>query len=125
VVGVPITFTFAVLTWAFWLTRYAPFVAMVTGASTGAIATSATWVSVFGLDNVTSIMLAAVLGGLGGWVAMLWRRKQLAEMALESDTDDAVWQYSLRDLFWRFTVVAVLVAMWSLVIGRITGRIPN
>src|SRR5262245_15303918 len=59
--GAPVVFTFAVLAWAFWLTRYAAIVAAITGGCTGLLATAMTGDYGFGLSFVESLCLATFI----------------------------------------------------------------
>jgi hypothetical protein len=50
------------------------------------------------------------MGAFGGGVAsyIYWQK------ARPEGSGEIIWQFSLRDLFIRFTVLAALIAAWSL-----------
>src|SRR5262245_568811 len=62
--GVPIVLTVAVLTWAFWLSRFIPIMAAAAGCATGILATAISWDTIFSTDYYTAIVLAACIGGI-------------------------------------------------------------
>jgi hypothetical protein len=123
--GVPVVCTIAALSWALWLDRAIVLMAAIAGGLTGFIATAMVWDPIFMLEYGGSLVAASIIGALGAGLCTGWYSIRHSHGIAGNTFIAGVWHYSLRDLFWRFTVVAVLVAMWSLVIGRITGRIAN
>jgi hypothetical protein len=118
VVGVPVLATFAILTWALWLTRYTIATSAIAGGCTGCIATEIAWGPIFSIGYVSSVILATAIGTFvtATFSGFYWFNAARANEG-ESCTANA-WQYSLRGLFLRFSVVTVLIAAWSLVIGK-------
>lgn len=119
VYGLPIIATVAVLTWAFWLMRWQLISATIAGACTGIASTALMVMSVgspFSEDGLL-IFAAGSLGGFGGGIAsyIYWQKRSLPAPIRSS----IGWQFSLRDLFLRFTVLAVLIAGWSFAITAI------
>ena len=66
--GVPTIVSFAIFTWAFWLTRFSVLMAALAGGCTGFIATALMWDSIFETDFPTSLLLASLIGAIGGGV---------------------------------------------------------
>jgi hypothetical protein len=109
--GAPIIATAAIVTWASWLLRFHLAGATIAGACTGAIST---WIVAGPRDNISEVapfvVMAGLMGAVGGGVAsyIYLRARPVKEV------DSIAWQFSLRDLFIRFTVLAALIAVWSL-----------
>jgi hypothetical protein len=122
--GLPILLSIAIVSWACWLLPYSYLPAGIAGAVTGAISTAVTWdailMSDFTIPDFTwAVMTAACIGGavpsLATWFFLRWQR----QFAQNSDAiRDIHWQYSLRDLFVRFTLIAALVAAWTIAIAK-------
>jgi len=54
--------------------------------------------------------------GLGGsTVGGVWAIRRCRKLP-KTGSDNRVWQFTLRDLFWRTTVFAMLVAAWTSII---------
>ena len=66
-------------------------------------------------------LVAGVFGAAGGYLpaARYWRKRELAEC----DAADGRWQFSLRDLFLRFTVASILLACWIFAIKLVSHPI--
>ena len=113
----PVGITIAVPAWCFWLSRFQATLAMLVGACTGVV-TSAMVGAGRSHDAISMIILAGCLGGGGGGLAALiyWNATGRT-LTYVSKYDVPGWRFSLRDLFWRFTVLAVLIAAWSLFFG--------
>jgi uncharacterized membrane protein YjjP (DUF1212 family) len=113
--GVPIVLTIAVLTWAFWLSRFPPIAAAVAGSATGILATAMSWDRIFSTDYYTAIVLAACIGGIVPGVVLAYSVRAYRERNPATGKPDREgWHFSLADLFWRFTMVAILIAIWSI-----------
>lgn len=112
--AVPVVATFSALTRTLWLSRFAVAMAAKSGACTGVLATLMVGNSV-GFEK-GQMMLAACIGGavtgLGTFV--YWRRFRLPIDSTPPGRDS--WQFSLQDLFVRFTIVSVLVALWVMAV---------
>lgn len=119
VCGVPLVITFALLTWALWLSRFLPVSATLAGACTGIVSTACVWEQSFLINHVPLVLLAGCIGGtVSGFVTYAyWRKRERPSHHIGGDAGVG-WQYSLRDLFLRFTVVTVLIAVWSLAIAK-------
>jgi hypothetical protein len=113
--GAPVLAVAAILLWAFWLSRYAPIVAAAGGAATGVLATALTWSDdVFWLNYPASLALAGVCGAVTPYFMTRSYRRGRAEFLRAAGGDpDQAWRFSLRDLFFRFTVVTILIALVS------------
>jgi hypothetical protein len=118
--AIPFVITFALLTWAFWLSRYSFLAAAIAGAFTGIVSTATVWDPIFNTDYNLSIALAGCIGSIGGgFYTFLYQRRRSEPFEQDShEFEDVHWQYSLRDLFLRFTVVTALIACWSFVFAR-------
>jgi hypothetical protein len=118
--GVPILLSFAVITWAFWLSRFMPIMASMAGALTGILSTIMIWDTIFATDFRTAVILAACFGGVIPGVATAyyhrWRKQRHPNAA---EFNRCVWQFSLSDMFWRFTVLAVLIAIWAFGLSKL------
>jgi hypothetical protein len=100
-----------VLAWITGLSRLRRTSPSFAGACTGMIA--AVWLfreSTWGGWMHLLTVVAGVFGAAGGYfpAARYWRKRELAE----PDALDRRWQFSLRDLFLRFTVASILLACW-------------
>ena len=110
--AIPIVTIVGTLAWVMGLSRFRRTPPSLAGACTGLISTGvslgseladATWLYL-------AILAAGVFGAVGGYVpaARYWRKREHAEC----DATDDRWQFSLRDLFLRFTVASILLACW-------------
>ncbi len=110
VCAVPVVVTVAVLTWAMWLSRFRVLVAGLVGGLTGLIATgfmSSPGVSLFGAG-------AGLLGMFGGSFGGRWYNKKISRLGQTSSNSNLQpWQCTLRDLFARMTVLAMLISAWT------------
>lgn len=102
---------FTVLTWITGLSRFRLASPSFAGACTGMIA--AAWLfreSPWAAWMHWLTLVAGVFGAAGGYLpaARYWRKRKL----VEPDDGDGRWQFSLRDLFLRFTAASVLLACW-------------
>jgi len=116
--AVPVVATFAVLTWACWLTRYIVFTAALAGACTGLLSTSMLWDSIFNTDYPSSLVLAGCIGASisAMFTGYYWSR--LDRSARSDDNRKIGWQFSLRDMFIRFSVVTALIAAWTFALSH-------
>src|SRR5262249_26983628 len=114
----PIAITIALLMWAFWLTRYQLAAGILVGVLTGALSTFFL-MSGFGSrgELIALPVIAGLLGGLGSWLATFFYRKKRRRLIQPMQATTASWQFSLKDLFIRFTVLSILAAAWSLAIS--------
>jgi len=122
--AVPIVLAVAIFAWAFWLLRYAVVWSSVCGAITGIM--SYTWT---GLDRAMqfpanwAVILAGIIGAVVPlFFASFYRKKRHAFYLSASGPANAKWHYSLRDLFVRFTVVTVLIAVICFIAFSQRGR---
>jgi len=107
-----------IVTWAFWLTRITVLMAALAGSSTGFVATALTWDSILLMEYRTSLMLATIIGALGGGAgAGLQWRKYRRERASDASNIASTWRYSLRELFFRFMIVTAVIASWTLAVN--------
>lgn len=108
--AVPVVVTVAVLVWAMWLSRFRLLVGGFAGGLTGLVATgflSSLEVSLF----VAGAGLLGMLGGsLGG---LLYSKKIRFPERASSISNLQPWQFTLRDLFARMTVLAMLISAWT------------
>jgi len=109
--AIPIIISAAIVTWALWLSRFGPLMAGIAGALTGLISTSL----VVGSDSTGSLVLAACIGGLVP-LSATWQFCPRTSESQYERTRARRWQYSLRDLFLRFAVIAAVIAAWALAI---------
>jgi hypothetical protein len=118
--SLPVIVTIGVIVWAFWLNRFQISIAILVGACTGMGSSALITTSGFSGSATAMILLAGLLGGAGGgFVAFLYWSSHDRRPQIGRNNGAPAWQYSLRDLFLRFTVLSVLVAAWSLAIALI------
>lgn len=105
IIAIPVFAVVAVLTWCLWLSKYRILAAFVAGGATGGVlggaALSRSWMS-FAIPGVAGA-LGGVLGGGLHWLGTSARMP-------ETETKRNAWQFSMRDLFLRLTVLALLLA---------------
>jgi hypothetical protein len=120
IVSVPVILTIAALAWTFWLSRFQILFAVMSGACTGVISSAPIALAMLSTEATRFIILAGCIGGCGGGFAayFFWasddRRQQIGV-----NDEPLRWQFSLRDLFLRFTVLAVVIAAWSAILAKI------
>ena len=120
VVGVPIHISMATVTWILWLPRFSTIMAGIAGALTGIAATLLIWDASFPLSLYAAMGLAALLGGLGGVLGGgLYHAKFACRAQVRRLHAKSRWQFSLRDLLVRVTVLAVLLSGWTWLISAI------
>lgn len=113
-VGIPIYITIAITTCLMWLSRFSVAMAGIAGALSGAAATMLIWESYLPLSLYASIVLASILGGLGGALGSgLYRARYLRRREGHGLPTDSRWRFSLRDLFVRVTIIAGLICAWT------------
>ena len=112
--AIPIVVTVAILTWMFWLSRFRLIFAGLAGGMTGAVAMRGPigWRGFFGAYEFGLIFLAGVTGLIGSTVAGARANRRYRKL-LTPVSENGVWQFTLRDLFWRMTVFAMLVGTWT------------
>jgi hypothetical protein len=119
VFAVPIVLTFALLTWAFWLSRYSFATATLAGASTGIMSAATAWDPVFDLEYIPSMVLAGAIGATVSGLFTGWYCHHVGQWNERIHMkSDVIWRYSLSDLFLRFTVVTALIAVWTFLITQ-------
>ncbi len=105
--AIPVVATAAVITWAFWLSRVRILVAALTGGLTGVLVT-------LGIGKAFVLVVLAGICGASGAVAASaihdWSCRSQPRRAKPSAP--GVWQFTLRDLLWRMTVLAALLSVW-------------
>jgi hypothetical protein len=108
----------AILTWAFWLTRYRVTAAGIAGCLVGVL-------SCFGLSHPSPPR--AGLGWPGVWVGMpglfgaigsAWAGHRFTQSDSSRNIRGKIpraerWQFTLRDLLIHFTVLTVLISLWA------------
>ena len=115
--GAPIQSLAAFFVWFFWLSRFRIAVASFAGLITGVIATLAS-------ENIPVIASAGLLGMFGSGLAgaRYWRLSRDAKDANSAEqAAQGPWQFTLRDLFLRITVVSVLLAAGLALIRALFG----
>lgn len=119
VVSVPVIISIAVLAWAFWLSRFQIALTTLTGACTGIASSTPFTFEIYPNAAIPLILIAGCLGGVGGGLAafMYWS-VHTKRLEIRDDDTLGVWQYSLRDLFLRFTVLTILIAAWAAFLAK-------
>lgn len=118
VFGVPVHFTVAVLMWVFWLSRFRIILAGFAGFLT--------CVSILLIDSRTNdaFLVQTVLSGLTGMLGSAFAAACYWSLGKYSSEVQHIatrrWQFTLRDLFLRVTVVSVLLAVWLALIDFVT-----
>ncbi|MFO0788111.1 MAG: hypothetical protein U0805_01550 [Pirellulales bacterium] len=116
--GAPVVVNVAVVGWLFWLSRFHRVMPALAGASTGMISTAMLFYGNRGLiayEWQVLAIIAGVIGALGGYVPARWYwRKRVSPGALHQGSSG--WQFSLGDLFVRFTVASVLLLVWTAIV---------
>lgn len=125
--AIPIHATVAILTWAFWLARFRVLTAAFAGGVTGVLTT---WLifdaGIFGSELWITATLAALCGSFGTGTVCYWHWKATkSEAKIVDGLDDSPWQFGLKDLFIRFTVVACLLAGWIWLIALVNPFSPT
>ena len=117
----PILVTVAIATWGLWLSRFRSITAAIAGAMTGFAAvkfvempglnfSDLTWI--FGRLN--SIEIAALLcGAIGSPLFGYLFCRGLIPGGKNGGDFRKPWQFTLRDLFVHFTILAVLISLWT------------
>lgn len=112
--AIPFLGTVAIVTWGFWLTRFRMITAAVAGGWTGVMASRAVFTDSFpGSQYFDPIFLACVFGAVGCPLFTYWFGRKIFSRNKKREAPDAPWQFTLRDLFVHFTVLAVLISLWS------------
>lgn len=115
VCSIPILSTTAVLTWAVWISRFRIVSAAIGGGITGITAT----LLFDSLQLTLPILLAGALGAAGAGLA---GRIHDTKMALRLKVvEHRAWQFTLRDLFLRMTVLATTLALWLCLLRLLRG----
>jgi hypothetical protein len=121
--SIPLQFSAAVLSWALWLTRFRIGLAALAGGLTGVSATVLTLpTSMYGSLATLSAYagVAGVLGALGAGTFTSWMTfKTYVGRELQAAAKARKWQFSLGSLLTHYTVVCMLLAFWTLAIGKI------
>jgi hypothetical protein len=132
VVATPVFFTVAIATWALWLSRFRLYTASLAGALS--------WVLVTGGSlSLKSVVVAGV--GMVNCALFTWlgcrffvgnkkvqesilasKRKtslflltqKLGQVDKKLESTSTPWQFTLKDLFVHFTVLAMLISLWTL-----------
>jgi hypothetical protein len=120
VFGAPIVATGGILTWLLWLGRYRRGAPAAAGACTGIVSTSMLFWSEGSELVLLLVVVAGVLGAAGGYLpaAQYWNKRVQIEQRIEA-SDDHTWQFSLRDLFARFTAASFLLAAWMFLFSKL------
>jgi hypothetical protein len=114
--AVPYLSTVAVVTWAFWLSRFRMIAAAVAGGWTGVIAAR----SLFGdfpmrpvSPNFDPVVMAGVFGAVGCPLFIHLIGRRILARRKREEKSRGPWQFTLRDLFVHFTALAVLISLWT------------
>ena len=107
--AIPIHITVAIMTWMLWLSRFRVISAGIAGGTTGVVAAGLLSDDIF---TSPAVFWAGVLGLTGSAAAGAWTNRICRKLP-KTDSDNPVWQFTLRDLFWRMTVFAMLVGTWT------------
>jgi hypothetical protein len=115
VYAIPVVATFGILTWTLWISRFAVATAAISGACTGILSTA-------NLGPPGDSGLVPLAGFIGGVVpayvtGVYWSKRRQWGYANEVATGSA-WQFSLRDLFLRFTIATAVLAAWMFALTR-------
>jgi hypothetical protein len=114
VFAVPFLLTVAVTTWGLWLSRFRMLAAAIAGGWTGVMAAR----SVFGHSGggrwpVDPVALAGIFGAVGCPLLVYLLGRRYFFFKRKNDAPPTPWQFTLRELFVHFTVLAVLISLWS------------
>jgi hypothetical protein len=119
--GIPIVSTIAIATWAFWLSRFRVYTASLAGGLTCVLS------YVFSLREAHSdvgecwvyVLQIAFCGAVGCPLFAYWpHRFFLGE--IKRQEYQTPWQFTLKDLLVRFTVLAVLISIWVSAVAAIS-----
>jgi hypothetical protein len=122
--AIPFLGTVAVVTWAFWLSRFRMLAAAVAGGWTGVMASCFVLGGLYsgplgpgstdsGGLNYGYVILAGVFGAVGCPLFIYWFGRKIFFKNKKRGASNAPWQFTLRDLFVHFTVLAVLISLWT------------
>jgi hypothetical protein len=121
IAAAPILVTVSIAAWAFWLTRFRLISAAIAGVLTGFASakfvempglnfSDMTWI--FGRMNyseASAALCGAVACPLFGYLFC----RGMIPHCKNGVKSRKLWQFTLRDLFVHFTVLAVLISLWS------------
>jgi hypothetical protein len=117
----PVLVTVAIATWALWLSRFRLITAGIAGAMT--LFASVKFVEMPGLDfkdltwifgRLNGVELAAIISGAVGSSLFGYLFCRGLTPARKNDINSLKhWQFSLRDLFVHFTILAVMISLWT------------
>lgn len=120
IAGFPVFLTIAVGTWALWLSRLRTIFAAIAGAM--AVVASIRFLElpaqnlkdIWMFGRMSGIDIAALLAGALGSLLFcdLFRRGYLPGRR-KNDVAKTRWQFTLRELFAHFTILAVLISLWT------------
>ncbi|NQT14303.1 MAG: hypothetical protein HQ582_16220 [Planctomycetes bacterium] len=111
--GAPIHVAVVVMGWAMWISRHRVVLAGLAGGLTGFLGT---WLfsgesSLLVLLMAPTLPLATGMGALGGALGGIVHQKRSGSRRFRRRVaDNGVWQFTLRDLFLRMTVLAILLS---------------
>ncbi len=107
-VAIPIHLTVVIMTWALWMSRIRVVSAGIAGGITGVVATQL--IPDGSMDRY--VLGAGVIGAMGASAAGAWADR-VSRDRTKTPSGNRVWQFTLRDLFLRVTVIAMLLAAWT------------
>jgi hypothetical protein len=119
--GAPLVATIGILTWLLWLARFRRAAPAVAGACTGMVSTATLFQSEADLPSLLLLVpIAGLLGAAGGYLpaAKYWNKRGQIEKLID-ETHNHTWQFSLGNLFVRFTVASFLLAAWIFLLGKL------
>lgn len=116
IISPPFICTSSILSWALWLTRFSLPLAIIAGACSGGFFP----ILASGMLEPSLAVVAAFAGGLfGGLAAYNYSKKYGWPNRSSNANGKSIWQFSLRDLFLRFTAVSILIAVWTALLAKL------
>jgi hypothetical protein len=112
----PIMLTVAIATWALWLTRFRMYTASLAGGLSCAIAavTFLNATHTYLSDGWKLIAIEALTGGIGCPLILYLLGRRMFSLNRRAKATKTPWQFTMKDLFVHFTVLALLISLWSL-----------
>jgi hypothetical protein len=109
---------FAILAWAFSLSRYRLLLAGIAGGLVGLIAAAVMYPNpLLAVFVRPEVIPAGLLGALGsGLAAYRYSKSDASQNVRSTESESPRWQFSVRDLWIRFTILAVVISAWATLI---------
>jgi hypothetical protein len=116
-IATPVVSSAAILTWAFWLTRFRTIVAAASGACVGVLSTIAIPLPLIFRSFAINYLLAGAIGAVGaGLFAGAYDIGHSRVLHSDARPGRTAWRFSLRDVFVRFAAISLLLAGWTILI---------